>query len=70
MALKMTATDGATTTVELLGGHSGPVTLDSDMNVVLRIENQFTQRVKVVTTKGDASIEKVYDLNDLILETE
>lgn len=64
----MTATEGSTTTVEVLGGYSGPVTLDSDMNVVLRIENPFTQKIKVVTSKGDASIEKIYDLNDLICE--
>lgn len=70
LALKMTATDGATTTVELLGGESGPVTLDEDMNVVLRIADQFEQSVKVVTTKGNASVTKVFALNDLVCLSE
>lgn len=64
----MTATEGATTTVELVGGHSGPVELDSDMNIVIRIENKFDQYIKVVTTKDGASVSKTYYLNDLVLE--
>jgi len=36
-------------TVELLGGTVGhPVTLDSDRNIVIRITNKDTQKVKVV----------------------
>lgn len=65
----MTATDGATTTVELIGGASEghPVELDSDMNIVIRVTN-IDQKVKVVTTKSGASVTKIFSLNDLILE--
>lgn len=66
----MEATEGATTTVELLGGYSGPVTLDEDMNIVIRIADQFSQRIKVVTTKDSASVTKIFALNDLICLTE
>ncbi len=68
LALHMNATDGAVTTVELLGGDSStPVTLDSDMNIVLRIKNR-TQKIKVVTTLNGDTITKVYSLASLTLE--
>lgn len=66
LALKFSASDAATTTVELLGGHSGSVTLDSDMNVVLRIENR-NQKVKVVSAVDGMEIAKVYSLRLLKL---
>lgn len=65
LALKMTAAEGATTTVEVLGGESGPVTLDSDMNVVVRIANKNTQKLKVVSTLDGESITKIYGLSSL-----
>ena len=70
LALKFEASEGATTTVQLLGGvHREPVTLDSDMNCVFRITDRNTQRIKVVTTLGDDTITKVYSLAGLSIET-
>lgn len=70
LALKFEASDGATTTVQLLGGtHKNPVTLDSDMNCVFRITDRNTQRIKVVTTLGDDTITKIYSLAGLSIET-
>lgn len=68
LALKFEHSDGATTTVEIVGGTKGPVALDSDMNWVGLIKNKSTQSIKVVTTKGDESIEKTYALTGLTLE--
>lgn len=70
LALKMTAPAGATTTVEVVGGESGPVTLDEDMNIVLRIADKFSQSVRVITTLNDTTRTKTFKLNDLICETE
>lgn len=53
---------GAVTTVELINDTSGPVTLDSGMNIVLRISNPETQSVRIVTTKDGISVTKTYDL--------
>jgi hypothetical protein len=61
--------DGVTTTVELVGGAKGPVALDSDMNIVLRVTDKNTQSVKVIATKGTESITKIYSLVGLTLET-
>lgn len=38
------------------------------MNWVGRIANKMTQRIKVVSTKNGVSIEKIYDLDDLVCE--
>lgn len=69
IALKASAASGATTTVEVVGGHSGPVELDSDMNFVLRIENK-NQKIKVVTTKDGESVTKIYSLKSVKLLSE
>ena len=50
--------------VEIIGGSSGPVKLDSDGIIVLRIANK-NQRVKV--TCGEYT--KEYSLTKLVLET-
>lgn len=68
LALKFEHSGGATTTVEIVGGSKGPVTLDEDMNWVGLIKNKSTQSIKVVSTKGDESIEKTYTLTGLTLE--
>ena len=68
LALKFEHSGGATTTVEIVGGTKGPVTLDEDMNWVGLIKNKSTQSIKVVSTKGDESIEKTYTLTGLTLE--
>ena len=68
LALKFEATNGATTTVELLGGEGGPVTLDSDMNAVIRITNKNTQKVKVVSTLNGETVTKVFSLTSLVVD--
>ena len=70
MALKIEAEPDAVTTVEVVGGTKGPVTLDEDMNIVLLIRNKDTQDVQVISTKGDQSVTKTYDLSGLTLEPE
>lgn len=72
LALKIDAitAEGATTTVELVGGTKGPVTLDSDMNIVLHIQNKDTESVKVTVSKGGESETKTYGLSGLTLESE
>ena len=62
-------------TVELLGGITGhPVTLDSDRNIVLRITNPATQKVRIVVKhiEEDTSITTEtmsFRLNGLTLES-
>lgn len=69
LALKFTSDPAdAVTTVELVGGSKGPVTLDADHNIVLLVKNPATQSVKVVSTKGTESITKIYGLTGLTLE--
>lgn len=71
IALKMSAPMDATTTVEVLGGHSGPVELDSDMNAVLRIENKYSQKIKVeTTTTTGVKLSKIFSLSSLKCEEE
>ena len=70
LALRFEVSDGATTTVQLLGGpNKNPVTLDSNANAVFRITDRNTQRIKVVTTLGDDTITKIYSLAGLSIET-
>lgn len=70
LALHFDVSDGATTTVQLLGGiHKDPVTLDSDNNCVFRITDRNNQRIKVITTLGDDTITKIYSLAGLSIET-
>ena len=60
--------EGATYTIEVVNGHSGPVQLDSDMNAVIRIESNSTQSLKIVGTKGDDSGTRIYSFAGLTLE--
>ena len=60
-------TTGATITVEVVGGTSGPRTLDSDGIIVLRIANT-SQKIKVVASKdGLATVTKTFSLTGLTL---
>lgn len=60
---------GATITAEIIGGDHGPVALDSDGILVSRIKNR-SQKIKITATKEDyGTVEKVYDLASLILES-
>lgn len=70
LALKIDAGEDpeTVTTVEVVGGTKGPVTLDDDMNIVLLIKNKDTQDVKVVAKNGDESVTKTYDLSGLTLD--
>lgn len=69
LALKFTAPEGAVVTIELLGGTVGhPVTLDSDMNCVLRITKPKTQRLRVVMTNNGETTTRIYKLRELVLE--
>lgn len=70
LALKFEAEQGATTTVELVGGKSGPVTLDSDMVWIVRISDQDKQTIKVITSKNGSTVTKVYGLQRLNCETD
>lgn len=61
--------EGAVATIELYNGIHPAVTLDSDMNVVLRIADKDTQKV-VLTVKYDGVVEtKTYSLKGLTLAT-
>lgn len=68
LALKVTAIEGATITVELINGTVGhPVTLDEDGMIVLRIANKSTQSVEVVATKDSLSEVQRFSLTGLTL---
>ena len=55
--------DDATIKVELIGGTSGEVTLDSDRVIVLKIRDN-TQKVKITASKaGLATVSKTYALS-------
>lgn len=65
-----TTPEDAVTTVEVVGGTRGAVTLDADKNAVLLIKNKDSQSIEVVSTKGsNASISKTYSLSGLVLES-
>lgn len=67
IALKFTAPEGSTTTVEIIGGTSGPVELDEDMNWVGRIRSNDQQIEVTTTTVDEDTITKVYSLTNLVL---
>ena len=69
LAIKVASEEDAVITVELVNGVHGPVTLDADRNVVLRVTNSATQKVKVVSTVGGESATKIFDLSGLTLES-
>lgn len=69
LALKIdTDAENAETTVELVGGTKGPVTLDEDMNIVLLIKDKDTQSVKVTVSKDEDVVSETYTLTGLTLE--
>lgn len=68
LALKVTAIEGATITVELINGTVGhPVELDEDGMIVVRITNKSTQSVEVVATKDNQSEVRRFSLTGLTL---
>ena len=66
LALKFEASTGATTKVQLTG--QSEITLDNDMNCVLRVTSK-DQKLKVTTTLGDDVVTKTFSLAGLVLET-
>lgn len=62
--------EGATMTVELEHGYSGPVELDSDLNFVLRIADKDNQIVKVTASKDSDHFSKEFLLTHLTCESE
>lgn len=68
LALKFDFVEGVTTTVEIVGGTKGAVTLDGDKNWVGLIANKDSQTIKVVAQKNGTKVEKVYSLTGLTLE--
>lgn len=68
LVLKCEATDGATITVEVVGGVHGPSTLDEDGLVICRIANN-NQSIKVVATKNGQSNTRIFNLLGLGLES-
>lgn len=68
LAIKVTAIEGATITVELKNGTLGhPVTLDEDGMIVIRIADKTTQSVEVVATKDSLSETQRFSLTGLTL---
>ena len=67
LALHFDVESGSTTTVELVGGTSGPVTLDVDGLHVMKIANK-NQTVRVISTKDGYTSTKVYSLKYITLE--
>ena len=69
LALKFTADEDAVVAVELVGGTVGhPVTLDPDMNIVIRITDTDNQSIKVIVTEDDQTMTLNYSLSGLELE--
>ena len=56
-------------TVEVVGGLSGPITLESDGLIVLQLVST-AKAIKVVATKGTKSETKVYKIGSLIKEAQ
>lgn len=69
LALKFSAREGATVTVELVDSEEGEVQLDDDMNCVLRITD-VDQTIKVKAAYGPHTKEVTLTLADIVLDTE
>lgn len=68
LAIHASSEDADSITVELVGGTSGPVTLDEDGIIVLLIADKDTQSVRVIATKGSATKTLNYSLTGVTLE--
>lgn len=69
LAIHCASADADSITVEVVGGDKGPVTLDDDGIIVLRIKNN-SQKVRVTARKGNETNVRTYGLESLILEGE
>ena len=72
IALKFVITPAdAVTTVEVVGGTSGPATLDSDLNAVLKISDIATQQIRVISQKAGYQTKTVIlDISGLTCESD
>lgn len=68
IALKCEATSGASISIEIIGGYSGPVTLDPDGLWVGKIANN-QQSIKIVATKNGVSDTRILTLQSLVLQS-
>jgi hypothetical protein len=70
LALDFTATDGATTTLQLVNAKTniGPVNIDEDMYAVIRVSDPRKQYIIVTTTKGGETVSRTIKLGSLKLE--
>ena len=66
LALKATAMDGATITAQVINGFSGPVTLDTDGMIVIRVANN-SQSIRFTATYGDDTEVVEYAFTNLTL---
>lgn len=67
LVLHADATDGATITVEVIGGDHGPQTLDEDGICICRIKNT-SQKIRVSASKTNYTTNvKTYELDALVL---
>lgn len=53
--------------VNLVGGTKGPVTLDEDRMIVLRIKDPATQSIEVTAKKGSETTTETFDISGLVL---
>ena len=68
LALVCTAQEGDTITAELIGGLHGPVTLDDDGILIVRVTDKDAQKLKYTATAADGSSEsRLLDLSGLTL---
>lgn len=68
LALHIDSDEDTTITVELIGGTHGPITLDSDRTLIVRLRNK-QQKIKITVTKdGYDTITRTYTLAGLTLE--
>lgn len=68
LALHIDSDEDTTITVELIGGTHGPVTLDSDRTLIVRLRNK-QQKIKITVAKdGYDTVTRTYTLAGLTLE--
>ena len=68
LALKLAnGGENVVTTVEVVGGTKGPVTLDADRNIVLLIKSNTDQSIRVIHTLNGTSTTKTFTLTGLTL---
>lgn len=61
--------ENAEVQIEIIGGTHGPVTLDSDLNIILHITDKDTQKIKMTSSLNEFTYEKIYDLKQIDLVT-